>query len=143
MAALPRKGGKTFFPAKADDDDEDIMAAPLRKGGKTFFPAEAGDVDEDVMAAPPRKGDKTFFPAKVVVEDNFPDRESISQGYQASDDVDKAPQQHSGPFPFGTPRISKSDPRADFSPPYEQISTRKVQQNDVALYTLPGNPAGN
>ncbi len=31
MAALPRKGGKTFFPAKADDDDKDVMAAsPMR-----------------------------------------------------------------------------------------------------------------
>jgi hypothetical protein len=95
------------------------------------------------MAAPPRKGGKTFFPAKVVVGDNFPDKESISQEYQASDEVDKAPLQRSGPIPFGTPRISKSDPRADPSPPYEPISTRRVPQNDVASYILPENPAGN
>ncbi len=82
------------------------------------------------------------FPAKVVIGDNFLDKESISLGYQASDDVDKAPQQLSGPFPFGTPRISKSgDPRADPYPPYEPISTRKLQQNDVASYTLPGKPS--
>jgi hypothetical protein len=33
MAALPRKSGKTFFPAEADDVDEDVMTAPPRKGG--------------------------------------------------------------------------------------------------------------
>jgi hypothetical protein len=65
VMALPRKSGKTFFPAKADDDDKDVMAAPPRKGGKTVFPAEADDVGEDVMAAPPRKGGKTFSPAEA------------------------------------------------------------------------------
>ncbi len=45
-----------------------------------------------------------------------------------SDEVDKAPQQRTGPFPFETPRIPKRDGlRADPSPPYEPISTRKVQ----------------
>jgi hypothetical protein len=46
---------------------------------------------------------------KVPVGNNFPDKESISQEYQASDVVDKAPQQRAGPFPFETPRIPKSD----------------------------------
>ncbi len=58
-----------------------------------------------------------------------------------SDEVDKAPQQRAGPLPFETPRIPKNDGlRADPSPPYEPISTRKVQQHDVASYALPGKP---
>ncbi len=46
---------------------------------------------------------------KVPVGNNFPDKESISQEYQASYVVDKAPQQRAGPFLFETPRIPKSD----------------------------------
>ncbi len=65
----------------------------------------------------------------------------ISQEYEASGDRDKAPQQRADPFPFATPRIPKSDgQRADPSPPYEQISTRKVHPHDVASYALPGKP---
>ncbi len=64
---------------------------------------------------------------EVPVGNNFSYKESISQEYQASDEVDKAPQQRAGPFPFEMPRISKSDGlRADPSPPYEPISTRKA-----------------
>ncbi len=63
IAALPRKGGKTFYSTEADEDDKDVMAALPRRGGKTFFPAKADDDDDkDVMAAPPRRGGKTFFP---------------------------------------------------------------------------------
>jgi hypothetical protein len=55
--------------------------------------------------------------------------------------VNKAPQQRAGPFTFETPRIPKSDGlRADPSPPYEPVSTRKMQQHDVASYALPGKP---
>ncbi len=62
---------------------------------------------------------------EVSVGDNFSYKESFSQEYQASDDVDKAPQQRSGPFPFETPRIPKSDGLiADPSPPYEPINTQ-------------------
>ena len=65
---------------------------------------------------------------EVPVRNNFPYKESISQEYQASDEVDKAPQQRAGPFPFETPRIPKSDGlRADPSPPYEPITTQKTQ----------------
>ncbi len=66
---------------------------------------------------------------KVPVGNKLPYKESgNSQEYQASDEVDKAPQQRAGPFPFETPRIPKSNGlRADPSPPYEPISTRKVQ----------------
>ncbi len=149
------------FSAEADDVDEDVMAAPPRKGGKIFFPAKADEsvatlpgvisggsksaFDKDELAAPPRRGGKPIFSAsvnEVSVGDNFPDKESISQEYQASDDMDKAPQQRSGPFLFETPRISKSGGlRADPSPPYEPISTRKVQQHDVASYTMPEKPS--
>jgi hypothetical protein len=63
------------------------------------------------------------------------------QEYEASGDRDKAPQQRADPFPFATPRIPKSDgQRADPSPPYEPISTRKVQPHDVASYELSGKP---
>ncbi len=55
---------------------------------------------------------------EVPVGNNFPYKESISQEYQASDEVDKAPQQRAGPFPFETPRIPKGDGlRANPSPP--------------------------
>jgi hypothetical protein len=55
---------------------------------------------------------------EVPVGNNFPYKESISQEYQASDEVDKAPQQRAGSFPFETPRIPKSDGlRANPSPP--------------------------
>ncbi len=37
MAALPRKGGKTFYSAEADEDDKDVMAALPRKGVRPFF----------------------------------------------------------------------------------------------------------
>jgi hypothetical protein len=78
---------------------------------------------------------------EVPVGNNLPYMESISQEYQASDEVDKAPQQRAGSFPFETPRIPKSDgPRADPSPPYKPISTRKVRQHDEASYALPGKP---
>ncbi len=78
---------------------------------------------------------------EVPVGDDLPYKESISQEYQASDEVDKAPQQRAGPFPIETPRVHKSDGlRADPSPPYEPISTRKVQQHDIASYALPGKP---
>jgi hypothetical protein len=55
---------------------------------------------------------------KVPVGNDLPYKEGgNSQEYQASDEVDKAPQQRAGPFPFETPRISKSDGlRADPSP---------------------------
>ncbi len=65
---------------------------------------------------------------EVPVGNNFPYRESISQEYQASDKVDKAPQQRAGPFPFEMPRISKSDGlRANPSTQYEPITTQKTQ----------------
>ncbi len=65
---------------------------------------------------------------EVPVGNNLPCKGGISQEYQTSDEVDKAPQQRAGPFPFETPRIPKSDGlRADPSPPYEPISTQKVQ----------------
>ncbi len=66
---------------------------------------------------------------EVPVGNNFPYKEGgNSQEYQASDEVDKAPQQRAGPFPFETPRISKSDGlRANPSPPYEPITTQKTQ----------------
>jgi hypothetical protein len=65
---------------------------------------------------------------EVPVGNNFPSKESISQEYQASDEVDKAPQQRAGLFPFKMPRISKSvGLRANPSPPYEPITTQKTQ----------------
>jgi hypothetical protein len=186
-AALPRKGGKSFISAEADESvaplpritsggsksaiDKDVLAVLPRKGGKSIIPAMR---DEDLATLPkstleeskPIDPDKGRFVAvrgtgsnasgftdghnprpsrlcvdEVPVGNNFPYKESISQEYQASDEVDKAPQQRSGLFPFGTPRISKSGGlRADPSPPYEPISTQKVQQHDVASYTLPGKP---
>ncbi len=69
------------------------------------------------------------------------ERGGNSQEYKASDDMDKAPQQRADPFLFATPRIPKCDgQRADPSSPSEPISTRKVQQHDVASYALPGKP---
>ncbi len=62
---------------------------------------------------------------EVPVGNNFLDKESISQEYQASDEVDKALQQRADLFPFKTPRIPKSDGlRANPSPPYEPITTQ-------------------
>ncbi len=64
---------------------------------------------------------------KVPVGNNLYKKGGNSQEYQASDEQDKAPQQRAGPFPFETPRIPKSDGlRADPSPLYEPISTRKA-----------------
>jgi hypothetical protein len=78
---------------------------------------------------------------EVPVENKLCKEGGNSQEYQASNERNKAPQQRAGPFPFETPRIPKSDGlRADPSPPYEPVSTRKVQQHDVASYALPGKP---
>jgi hypothetical protein len=65
---------------------------------------------------------------EVPVRNNFPYKKSISQEYQASDEVDKAPQQRAGLFLFEMFRISKSDGlRANPSPPYEPNTTQKTE----------------
>ncbi len=53
-----------------------------------------------------------------------------------------APQHRADPFPFATPRIPKNNdgPRADPSSPSALISTRKVPQQELAAYSMPGRP---
>jgi hypothetical protein len=64
---------------------------------------------------------------KVPVGSNLYKEGGNSQEYQASDEQDKAPQKRAGPFPFETPSIPKSGGlRADPSPSYKPISTRKA-----------------
>jgi hypothetical protein len=146
-AAPPRKGGKSVIPAKRDDGLATLPISTLEGSNPTDpdggrFVAIRGTGSN----APGFTDEHNPRPSRLCVDEvpvgnNFPYKESISQEYQASDGVDKAPQQRAGPFPLETPRISKSGGlRADPSPPYEPISTRKVQQHDVALYALPGKP---
>jgi hypothetical protein len=102
LAAPPRKGGKSIISAKAD---ESVTTLPgIISGGSKSA------IDKDELAAPPRKGGKSIISAKadesvdeVPVGNDFPYKKSISQEYQASEEVDKAPQQLAGPFPFETP----------------------------------------
>ncbi len=147
LAAPPRKGGKSIIPVMRDEDLATLPINTLEEskpidpdGGR--FVAVRGTGSN----APGFTDEHNPRPSRLCVDEvpagnNFPYKESISQEYQASDEVDKAPQQRAGPFPFETPRISKSGGlRADPSPPFEPISTQKVQQHDVASYTLPGKP---
>jgi hypothetical protein len=60
MAGTKRRRIFQQLPNK-DDVANDVMAALLRKGGKTFYSAESDEDDKDVMVALPRKGGKTFF----------------------------------------------------------------------------------
>ncbi len=147
LAAPPTKGGKSIISAKQDDD---LATLPI----STLEGIKPTDPDGERIVAVRGTGSNApgftdehnprssrLCVDEVPVGNNLPYKESISQKYQPSDEVDKAPQQRAGPFPFETPRISKSGGlRADPSPPYEPISTRKVQQHDVASYALPGKP---
>ncbi len=144
---LPRKGGKPIIPAMRDEDLATLPISTL-EGSKPTYPdgERFVAVRETGSNAPGFTDGHNPRPSRLCVDEvpvgnNFPYKESISQEYQASDEVDKTPQQRAGPFPFETPRISKCGGlRANPSPPYEPISTRKVQQHDVAAYTLPGKP---
>jgi hypothetical protein len=124
LAAPPRRGGKPIFSAKADDS---LATLPVNtwEGNKPVDP-DGGSfvaVRDTGSNAPGFTDEHDPRPSRpsvdeVSVGNNFPYKDSISQEYQASDEVDKAPQQRSGPFPFKTPRISKSGGlRADPSPP--------------------------
>jgi hypothetical protein len=147
LAAPPRKGGKSIIPAKRDDDLANLPISTLEgckltdpDGGR--FEAIRGTGSN----APGFTDERNPRPSwlcvdEVPVGNNLPYKEGISQEHQVSDEVDKAPQQRAGPFPFETPRIQKSDgPSADPSLPNEPISIRKVPQQDVASYALPGKP---
>jgi hypothetical protein len=147
LAAPLRKGGKSIIPAMRD---EDLATLPINtlEGNKPIDPDEGRFVAVRGTGsnAPGFIDEHNPRPSRLCVDEvpvgnNFPYKESISQEYQASDEVDKAPQQRAGPFPFEAPHILKSGGlRADPSPSYEPISTRKVQHHDVASYTLPGKP---
>jgi hypothetical protein len=147
LAAPPRKGGKSVIPAVRDEDLATLPISTL-EGSKPTYPdgGRVVAVRGTGSNAPGFTDEHNPRPSRLCVDvvpvgNNLPYKENISQEYQASNEKDKAPQQRAGPFPFETPRISKSGGlRADPSPPYEPISARKVQQHGVASYALPGRP---
>jgi hypothetical protein len=114
LATPPRMGGKPIISAKADDS---MATLPVNtwEGNKPVDPDKGRFVAVRGTGsnAPGFTDEHDPRPSKpsvdeVSVGNNFPYKESISQEYQASDEVDKAPQQRSGPLLFETPRISKS-----------------------------------
>jgi hypothetical protein len=147
LAAPSRRDSKPILSAKADDSMATLPGntwegnKPVDPDGGRFVAVRGTGINAPDFTDEHDPRSSRPSVDEVSVGNNFPYKESISQEYQASDEVDKAPHQRSGPFPFETPRIPKSGGlRADPSPPYEPISTRKVQQHDVASYTLPGKP---
>ncbi len=58
MAAPPRKGSKTFFPAKADDSVATLPGVISGESKSAFV--------KDELAAPPRKGGKSILPISAA-----------------------------------------------------------------------------
>ncbi len=132
LAAPPRKGGKSIIPAMRDEDLATLPIStlegnkPIDPDGGRFVAVRGTDSNAPGFTDEHNPRPSRLCVDEVPVGNNFPYKKSISQEYQASDEVDKAPQQRAGPFPFETPRISKSGgQRADPSPPYDQSALER------------------
>ncbi len=102
------------IPAKRDDNLENLLISTLEEskptdpdGGRFVAVRGTGSNAPGFTDEHNPRSSRLCCVDEVPVGNNFPDKESISQEYQASDEVDKAPQQRAAPFPFETPRIPR------------------------------------